>query len=446
MIKNITYGIILMWVFPERKGDIVGKDLKGNELGKGIVQKRNGQYEARYVNRFGERKSISGRDLRDVKRRYLEAVYENEKEINIKEKVKMEDWYVKWMTIYKEDLIRQNTKRIYDGIYHKYIAPTFGKLYLTDIAQYQIRELLRNIAKQGYGYETQNKVRILLLDIFNKALSNDFIRKNPAKGISLKRNEEKEPKVLTTEEQTTFFDCCRGTFYDNFFVVAVNTGMRIGEIAALRWEDIDWQKNVIHVTRTLVYQNYEGDEKKEFHFEDPKTKTSKRDIPINRQCSLALKRQLLQKRVVEVKAPKSKKPREEFLDLLFTTTFNTPLNSQLICQAIKRVVDEINLTRDYLDEMEPFSAHCLRHTFATRAFEAGVLQKTVQKYLGHATLQMTMDLYTAVMPKHLTDEMDKVEAMMDKVAEAGDEITEEKYNRMENNSKVILFPGDSMVV
>lgn len=62
----------------------MGKDLKGNELGKGIVQKRNGQYEARYVNRFGERKSISGRDLRDVKRRYLETVYENEKEINIK--------------------------------------------------------------------------------------------------------------------------------------------------------------------------------------------------------------------------------------------------------------------------------------------------------------------------------------------------------------------------
>lgn len=424
----------------------MGKDLRGKEIGKGIIQKKNGQYEARYVNRFGQRKSVSGRDLRDVKKRYLEAVYEDEKEINIKDKIKMEDWYGKWMSIYKEDLIRQSTKQIYDGLYNKYIAPTFGKLYLTDIAQYQIRELLKKIAKKGYGYETQNKVRILLLDIFNKALSNDFVRKNPVKGISLKRNEEKDPKVLTAEEQTAFYDCCKGSFYDNFFVVAVSTGMRIGEIAALRWEDIDWEKNVIHVTRTLVYQRYEGDEKKEFHLENPKTRTSKRDIPINRQCGLALKRQLLQKRVVEAKAPKTRKPKEEFRDLLFTTAYNTPLNSQLICQAIKKVVDEINLTRDCLDEMEPFSAHCLRHTFATRAFEAGVQPKTVQKYLGHATLQMTMDLYTSVMPRHLTDEMDKVEAMLDKVADAGDEIAEEKYNRMGKSSKILLFRGDPMVV
>ena len=131
---------------------------------------------------------------------------------------------------------------------------------------------------------------------------------------------------------------------------------------------------------------------------------------------------------------------------MFTTTYNTPLNSQLICQAIKKVVDEINLTRDDLDKIELFSAHCLRHTFATRAFEAGVQPKTVQKYLGHATLQMTMDLYTSVMPRHLTDEMDKVGAMLDKVADAGDEIAEEKYNRMEKSSKILLFRGDPMVV
>ena len=59
---------------------------------------------------------------------------------------------------------------------------------------------------------------------------------------------------------------------------------------------------------------------------------------------------------------------------------------------------------------------------------------------------MTMDLYTSVMPKHLTDEMDKVGAMMDKVADAGDEIAEDKYNRMEKSSKILLFRGDPTVV
>ena len=71
-------------------------------------------------------------------------------------------------------------------------------------------------------------------------------------------------------------------------------------------------------------------------------------------------------------------------------------------EAIKKVVDEVNLTRDYIDEIEVFSPHCFRHTFATRCFESCIQPKTVQAYLGHASLQMTMDLYTSVMPKHMS--------------------------------------------
>ncbi len=139
---------------------------------------------------------------------------------------------------------------------------------------------------------------MVLIDIFNKALTNEYIRKKSRKGdFSKKRDEKKEVKVLSEEEQILFFDCAKGTFYNNLFVVAVSTGMRIGELAALRWSDIDWETNVIKVTRTLVYQKYEGDEQKSFHFENPKTATSKkRNIPINHQCEMALKRQYMQKK------------------------------------------------------------------------------------------------------------------------------------------------------
>lgn len=229
----------------------------------------------------------------------------------------------------------------------------------------------------------------------------DFVRKNPARGITVKRDEEKEIKVLTVEEQALFFDCCKGTFYDNFFITAVATGMRIGEIAALREEDIDFDKKVIHVSRTLVYAKYEEDTQKTFHFEAPKTKTSNRTIPINKQCFMALKKQIMQKRIVTNKAPKSKMPEQQFRNLIFTTSFNMPINSQIIMDAIKKIVNEINLTRDPLEEMELFSCHAFRHTFATRCFEAGIKTKTVQAYLGHASLQMTMDLYTSVLPEHL---------------------------------------------
>lgn len=112
---------------------------------------------------------------------------------------------------------------------------------------------------------------------------------------------------MSQDEQTVFFDCCKGTFYDNLFVTAVSTGMRIGELAALRWTDVDWDSRVIHVTRTLVYQKYENDSQKEYHFEKPKTRTSLRDIPINRQCEIALKKQFIQSLLLLLSNPLQRK-------------------------------------------------------------------------------------------------------------------------------------------
>ena len=422
----------------------LGKDLKGKELGQGIVQKKSGRYEARYVDRFGKRISISGKDLKDVKKRYNEALYENDKQINIRENITLDEWYKEWMDVYKFDVIRENTKKYYNTVYKKHISPYLGMFNLADITQYQIKKRLKELKENGYKFETCNKVKILLVDIFNKALINEYVRRNPAKGITLKRDEKKDIRVLTREEQVTFFDCCKGTFYDNLFVTAVSTGMRIGELAALKWEDIDWNNMVINVRKTLVYQQYEGDAKKDFHFENPKTNKSTRKIPINRQCELALKKQFMQKRAVASKQPITKNVRKDCADLLFTTRFNTPLNSQIVCDAINKIIEEINLTKDCLDEMESFSAHCFRHTFATRCFEAGIAPKTVQKYLGHATLQMTMDLYTSVMPQHMETEMNKFADVLDTISQSGDNLVEKQYKNTVHNAKITVFRGDSM--
>ncbi len=410
----------------------MGKALNGKELGHGIMQKKNGRYEARYIDRFGNRKSISGYDLKDVKKRLNEAIYENEKEINIRDNVKLDEWYDKWMNIYKYDSIRDNTKRHYNQVYRKHISPYLGNMYLKDITQLQIRELIRKLDKQGYKFETKNKVKLLLIDMFNKAMIDEFVRKNPAKGISVKRNEQNDVQVLSLDDQITFFECCKGTFYDNLFIVALSTGMRIGELAALRWEDIDFAHGIIKIKRTLVYQKYDEDSCKTFHFELPKTKTSLREIPINKQCNIALKKQYLQKNVVRSKAPIEKRVEKQFEDLLFTTKFNTPLNSQIVCDAIKKIVNEVNTTRDVTDEMETFSCHCFRHTFATRCFEAGIQPKTVQSYLGHATLQMTMDLYTSVLKEHKMSEMNKLNNLFDEINDQTENYEDDQYKKVVN--------------
>lgn len=423
----------------------MGKSLDGKELGNGIMQKKDGRYEARYVDRFGKRVSISGRDLKDVRKKFNEAIYENEREINIRDNIKLNEWYEKWMNVYKFDVIRENTKSYYNGVFKKHISPSLGNMYLRDITQYQIKELIRKLGEQGYKYETKNKVRILLLDIFNKAIINDYVRKNPAKGITIKRNENKDVRVLSLEDQVSFFNCCKGTFYDNFFITALATGMRVGEIAALRISDIDFENKLISVNRTLVYQKYETDNCKTFHFELPKTKTSVRQIPITKQCEIALKKQCIQKNVISSKSPK--KTEKQFEDLLFTTKFNTPLNSQIVCDAIEKIISEINLTRDVTEEMETFSCHCFRHTFATRCFEAGIQPKTVQSYLGHATLQMTMDLYTSVLSEHKMSEMDKLESVLESNFEMDDILSQKKFKEsVSQYSQNIIKFGDFVAI
>ena len=229
--------------------------------------------------------------------------------------------------------------------------------------------------------------------MLQRAVEDKLIINNPVSGIKLRADKEIKAKSLTIGEQNVFFDYCRNTFYDNLFHVAVNTGLRPGELFALQVSDIDLEDGYIDVNKTLVYQKYLTDEHKEFHVEPPKTKHSYRRVPINSTCRIYLERQMELKKVVSGKRPKQQN------EYLFVTKFNTPLNSVIYSDAIKAVIRQINLTRPFDEQFEIFSGHAFRHTFATRCFENGVDAKVVQSYLGHASLKMTMDLYT-----HVTDD------------------------------------------
>lgn len=390
----------------------MGKNLKGKELGKGISERKDGRYQGRYVNRFGDRKTVYGSSVKEVKNLLVQAELNEQKMSNIvDDKIMLDDWFEKWMRVYKEPVVRLSTKTMYKSMYTRLISPVLGEKRLVNITKLMVTDLLNNLAKKGYQYETLNKVKILLIDMLDRAMEDQFLLRNPAKGVRLPRNKpQKETKALSKEDQTDFFECSAGTFYNNMFVVAVNTGLRPGELYALTENDIDLENNVIHVNHTLLYQKLDGDTCKTFHMGPPKTDTSIRTVPINSYCRRALEKQIIQHKVVMTKTCRKNL---EFPDLLFTTKLGTPLNAELYGAAIDRIVQEVNLTRDSLDLMDSFSGHCFRHTFATRCFEAGIAPKTVQAYLGHASLQMTMDLYTAVMEHKKVDDMQLLEDSID---------------------------------
>ena len=382
----------------------MGKDLNGKELGKGIRQNKNGRYEARYIDRFGNRRSIYGTSKMEIRNKLQEALKENAEKGSVRKRMTVRRWYTECMEVYKVPVIRPNTKRHYEHIFDSLILPELANMYLDDVRQIHIKGLVNQLEERGYQWETQNKVRILLLDMFNIAMENDYAFKNPAKGIRLAKNRPNDRIVLTAEQQEDFFKCSAGTFYDHMFVVAINTGLRPGELCALEEQDLDFDNHSISVTKTLLYQKLDGDEGKAFHIGPPKTGSSVRTVPMNQACEEALRKQIRLKKMLSLKYVQE----NEFRNLLFVTKFNTPICSVVLNEAIKRIVAEINLQRDEIDQFPIFSAHTFRHSFATRCMEAGIQMRTIQGYLGHASLQMTTDLYVHATEEFKQKELEKL--------------------------------------
>lgn len=380
----------------------MGKDLKGKELGVGLSQRKDGLYQARYTDRWGQRKSFYSKDLRKLRRQLAEVIAGNENFTAVKADVILDKWFSRWMEIYKDKSIRPNTKREYTHIYNKNISPYLGGRKINSLVKSDIQQLIDRAADANYAYERQSKIKVMLRDMLQRAVEDNLIVNNPVSGIKLRADKEIKAKALTLEEQRTFLDYSRNTYYDNLFNVAVNTGLRPGELFALQLSDIDLDNGFIDINKTLVYQRYLTDARKEFHVEPPKTKQSYRKVPINSVCRQYLEAQIKLKDVISSKRPKQQN------DYLFVTRYNTPLNSQIYSDAIRAVIRQINLTRPFDNQFEIFSGHTFRHTFATRCFESGIDAKVVQSFLGHASLKMTMDLYTHVTEEKSAMDIEKI--------------------------------------
>ena len=380
----------------------MGKDLKGKELGVGITQRKDGLYQGRYKDRFGKYKTIYNKKLGDLRKELAIAIADNQLYTSVRDEVKLDDWFKRWVDVYKKKSVRPNTLREYTHIYSKNISPILGNRNINSLVKADIQQLIKKVNDDGYLYERQNKVKVILTDMFARAIEDDLMIKNPAKGVKLYQDKISSARALTIGEQDVFFEFCKNTFYDNLFNVAVNTGLRPGELFALTIEDINFGEKYIDVNKTLVYQKYLDDECKTFHLEPPKTKQSYRHVPINSTCIDYLKRQVELKEIVSSRRPKIQ------TDYLFVTRFNTPLNSVIYSDAIRSVIRRINETRNPKNQFDFFSGHTFRHTFATRCLEAGIQPKVVQSYLGHATLKMTMDLYTHVTNEKATEDIERI--------------------------------------
>ena len=374
----------------------MGKSLNGKELGNGISQRKDGLYQARFINRFGKRQTIYAKTLNEVRHKLRTEQYNDEKAINVVDKnMTLDEWFDIWLSTCKKNC-RSSTKGSYITHY-KRIQEELGWRKLTSLNLIVMQEAFNKL-KTDNARKNSKKI---LVDMLNKAVDTDLLVKNVAKQINtvIAKEEKKERRVLTIRETELFLEQAKGTFYENLFILALETGLRVGELSALQWEDIDFKKKVIHVKHTLCYFSKNG--KYVFEMHDTKTNNGKRTIPLTAKAINSLKCQKLQKQEIILKGKTAK---EEFQNLVFVTKNNQPTQQFLINQCMQLVIQ--NMNKAGID-FSPFTLHTLRHTFATRAIEYGMNPKILQKLLGHGTLQMTMGLYCHVTEDTLFLETEK---------------------------------------
>lgn len=369
----------------------MGKDLKGKELGVGISQQSDKLYVARFTDKFGIRKTKRFKKLQECRQWIADASYiSKHSDIENASDILVDTWYEYWIGI-KKQTVRPNTVRNYSERYERNIKGIIGKKLLSEVKPIHCQKIFSDMAEQGYKTTTIYQTRITLYNMLEFAKENDVILSNPCKkSVKSDIGKPSEKKVaLTIDEQRKFLMAATGQSYENQYKFMLQTGLRTGELVGLKWDDIDLGKRTVTISRTMEYRYKVG----EWRVGPPKSKSGYRTIPLTDEAIRILKDQ-------KEKNSKIKVINIEWRDQVFLSRKGEPVKNSTYDTALFKICDKA--------EIRKFCMHILRHTFATRCIEAGMIPKTLQKILGHSNIGITMNLYVDATEEEKTKEMDLV--------------------------------------
>ena len=372
----------------------MGKDLKGKEIGAGIVQQPNGTYFARFVDKFGKRRTKRSKKLQEVKQWLADATYiDQHSDLDQATDMLVDAWFDYWIGI-KKQTVRPNTVRNYSERYERNIKGVIGNKLLTDVKPIHCQKIFSDMADEGYKTTTIYQTRIALYNMFEFARENAVLIANPCKK-SLKSDMGKpsdKKEALTIDAQKKFLEAVVGYSYENQYRFVLQTGLRTGELIGLKWSDIDFENRTMKIERTMEYRYKVG----EWRVGPPKSKSGYRTIPLTDEAICILENQRSKNKSLKL-VPM------EWKDIVFLCRKGTPVKNSTYDTGLFKYCDRVGIPR--------FSMHVLRHTFATRCIEGGMKPKTLQKILGHSNIGITMNLYV-----HITE--DEKHREIDLVADA----------------------------
>lgn len=291
----------------------------------------------------------------------------------------------KWLKDYAWKKVKPSTRATYRILIAHRLNPAFGKLPLSRITGEMIDGFLTSTMREGkLAPKTVNNTLILMKTMLKCAKRWEYLRENPAEEIERLKIEPKEMDFLTPPEIRKFLDAADEP-YRTLFSTAILTGMRQGELLGLQWGDIDWNRNLIYVQRSLYWRPRKDMDKAEqekgapcWMFSTPKTPYSRRTIILSPRLKEALEMHRLT-------CPVSP------WDLVFCTRKGTPFDPpSIIYHQFFPALTRAGLRR--------IRFHDMRHTYTALLIAQGENVKFIQSQLGHASATTTLDRYGHLMP------------------------------------------------